>query len=66
MAAQQRLYAARQRGQHPYPVAQPGRSQHNYGLAIDMVSKNNTALGNYWRSIGRTWGGQSDPVHFGA
>ena len=63
--SQKRLYARYQRGAHPYPVAPPGRSQHNYGLAIDLVSRNNSALGAYWISLGGRWGGSKDPVHFG-
>ena len=62
---QKRLYAAYKRGANPYPVAPPGRSMHNYGLAIDMVSSNNAALGAYWESLGGRWGGKRDPVHFG-
>lgn len=62
---QKRLYAEYTAGRHPYPVAPPGRSMHNYGLAIDMVSSNNAALGAYWESLGGRWGGARDPVHFG-
>lgn len=62
---QKRLYALRQAGRHPLPVAPPGRSMHNFGLAIDMVSSNNAALGAYWESLGGRWGGARDPVHFG-
>jgi len=64
MQEQRRLYMRRQRGENPYPVALPGRSFHNYGLAIDMVTKNNAALGRYWQSLGGVWGGSRDPVHF--
>jgi len=62
---QQRLWDARQRGEHPYPVAYPGQSLHNYGLAIDLVCSDPTWLGAVWRN----WGGQwspSDDVHYGA
>lgn len=62
---QQRLYNRYLRGEMPYPVAPPGRSLHNFGLAIDMVSRNNAALGAYWESLGGVWGGKRDPVHFG-
>ena len=65
LSAQARLYAAFQAGHSKYPAAPPGKSQHNYGLAIDMVTKNNAALGQYWRSIGRSWS-PGDDVHFGA
>jgi len=65
ISEQRRLYQRYLRGEMPYPVARPGRSQHNYGLAIDMVSSNNSALGAYWESLGGRWGGTRDPVHFG-
>lgn len=64
LALQARLYEKRQRGEHPFPVALPGCSWHNYGLAVDLVSDNNEFLGAVWRS----WGGQwspNDPVHYG-
>lgn len=63
---QEILWNRRQRGQHPLPVAFPGTSMHNYGLAVDLVSDNNEALGRYWQSLGGVWGGKSDPVHFAA
>ena len=66
IAAQRKLYTRYLRGAHPLPVAPPGRSYHNYGLAVDLVTKNNAALGAWWRSIGGTWGGARDPVHFQA
>lgn len=64
LSEQKRLYDRSIRGDHPYPVAPPGRSQHNYGLAIDMVSTNNDALGRYWNSLGLHWS-PTDAVHFG-
>jgi hypothetical protein len=63
---QETLYLRRQRGEHPLPVAPPGGSMHNYGLAIDLVSDNNEALGRMWQSLGGVWGGKADPVHFAA
>lgn len=62
---QQSLYDRWLRGANPYPVARPGRSLHQYGLAIDMVCDDPDWLGAVWRA----WGGQwspSDAVHFGA
>ena len=47
------------------PVAFPGCSQHNYGLAWDMVTDNQPALGDLWNRVGGRWGGASDPVHYG-
>jgi len=64
LSEQRRLYNRWLRGASPYPAAPPGRSYHNYGLAIDMVSTNNKALGEYWQSLGGVWGGKRDPVHF--
>lgn len=65
-AEQERLYARYLRGEHPLPVAPPGGSMHNYGLAVDLVSDDNAALGNLWRQLGGVWGGEADPVHFAA
>jgi len=68
MAEQQRLYDLRQAGSHPLPVAPPGRSFHNYGLAFDAVVEyppgGQAALGRFWESLGGRWGGDRDPVHF--
>lgn len=66
IAHQQRLYDRYLRGEHPLPVAPPGRSLHNYGLALDLVSENLAGLGEVWQSVGGHWGGGRDPVHFGA
>jgi LAS superfamily LD-carboxypeptidase LdcB len=64
MAEQARLYESYRAGRHPLPVAPPGRSLHNYGLAIDLVSSDNELLSRVWREAGGRWGGQRDPVHF--
>lgn len=67
-ADQARLYAAR--ASNPYPVARPGTSKHERGLAVDMtVSPTSwqTAVGEAWESMGGRWGGRfsrPDPVHF--
>jgi LAS superfamily LD-carboxypeptidase LdcB len=66
LSEQRRLYALYTSGRHRYPVAPPGKSYHNYGLAVDVVTRNNHALGRWWESIGGTWGGARDPVHFQA
>ena len=65
-AHQEKLYAARQAGQWPYPVAPPGCSQHEYGYAWDMVGDAALLreLGAIWKSWGGQWG-ESDPIHFG-
>lgn len=61
---QDELYQRFLRGQHPYPVAAPGRSLHNYGLAIDLVSDDNEWLGRVWEHWGGRYGGKADPIHF--
>lgn len=51
---------------NPYPVARPGRSQHEYGVAVDMVAtprENQAALGTVWNALGLYWS-PSDEVHF--
>lgn len=50
-----------------YPVAQPGRSQHQFGLAADLSTTPKSALqaaGQLWTQLGGFWGGAADPVHF--
>jgi LAS superfamily LD-carboxypeptidase LdcB len=50
-----------------YSVAPPGRSLHEYGLAIDIWSPIPgalEALGEVWQQAGGVWGGAADPVHF--
>jgi len=64
LAKQEDLYRRRQRGEHPLPVAPPGRSMHNYGWAFDLVSDDNNLLGTVWRHYGGIWGGSKDWVHF--
>lgn len=58
------LYQRYLRGHHPLPVAPPGRSKHNYGLAFDMVVTHPEALGRFWEAMGGRWGGSRDPVHY--
>lgn len=62
---QAQLYAQRHR--NPYPVAPPGCSQHEYGIAWDMVTEPYDVLfgaGPVWQSLGGSWGGRVDPIHF--
>lgn len=61
---QARLYEKFLRGETRYPVAPPGHSLHNYGLAIDLVSHDNPWLGEVWQSWGGRWS-SADSVHFG-
>lgn len=65
---QARLYRARQAGQHPYPVAPPGQSKHELGLAWDMIGDAGELrrLGRLWESWGGLWGGEADRIHFEA
>lgn len=66
-AQQTRLYRAYVSGRSALPAAPPGKSKHEYGLAVDIVANSQTGLnwmGKVWRSWGFTWGGAVDPVHF--
>lgn len=50
-----------------YPVATPGKSQHQYGFAVDLVAKpwdRQSVLVSWMKSAGVYWLGASDPVHF--
>src|SRR6267378_1431027 len=63
---QRRPYNRLRAGQAGYPVAPPGQSAHEYGLAFDMVVSPMEALadvGATWQSWGGGWNG-SDAVHF--
>ena len=58
------LYNAFLRGEARYPVAPPGQSFHEYGLAFDYVAPEVQAqLGELWQSVGGTWSPQDD-IHF--
>jgi hypothetical protein len=63
-ARQAELYAARSR--NPYPVAPPGASAHNYGLAVDVTGptpNDREAIRYVFAAIGlRTL--PNDPVHW--
>jgi hypothetical protein len=55
-----------------YNVAKPGTSPHEYGLAVDLVSKQgaealNKMIQDIAKEMGASvkWGGKGDPVHFG-
>jgi hypothetical protein len=63
---QRRLYNRFLAGQAGYPVAPPGQSAHEYGLAFDMVVSPMEALadvGATWQSWGGGWN-PADAVHF--
>lgn len=73
-AEQQALFLKAQRGQNDgLPASPPGQSDHEFGLAFDMVRLQTDPrsdpiladLGEAWQLAGgRWWSG--DPVHFGA
>jgi D-alanyl-D-alanine carboxypeptidase-like protein len=67
LAEQTRLYRQWLSGARPYPVARPGTSAHEYGLAFDLVVSPLAMLGEVgalWQSWGLSYGGERDPVHF--
>lgn len=64
---QERLYARWKAGLSRYPVAVPGTSKHERGLAFDISAHPAVleAAGRAWESIGGRWGGRfNDPIHF--
>lgn len=66
---QSRLYRRFLQGQSKFPVAPPGRSKHEVGLAFDVVARPETlrAAGALWEKWGGRWGGRfNDPIHFEA
>ena len=65
---QRELYARYQRGQSAYPVAVPGTSFHERGLAFDAVV---TGIPDAWINAAAQysnvrWAGNADRVHFAA
>lgn len=61
----EQLELYRNRAKNPYPVAPPGYSKHNYGLAWDMSGDlaDLRSAGAVWKSWGGTWS-ETDPIHF--
>lgn len=54
-------------GKSAFPVAAPGTSNHEFGLAVDMVPDPPERLPEMveiMRSVGFKWAGPSDSVHF--
>lgn len=67
-AQQVALYKSFLAGRSSYPVAPPGSSMHELGLAFDVVTEPYSALaalGALWQKAGFTWNA-SDPIHFEA
>jgi LAS superfamily LD-carboxypeptidase LdcB len=63
---QARLYRRYLAGMNPYPVAPPGTSDHELGLAVDIWAGNDAntiAVGNAWARAGGVWSTR-DIVHF--
>lgn len=64
-AQQEALYRRYQMGLNPFPVAPPGSSLHEHGLAFDMMtSDQGRTAGALWDWYGGQWS-PSDYVHFG-
>jgi len=64
-AQQQALYDRYLKGQNAYPVAVPGTSKHELGLAMDvtMPASVYAAAGALWKSWGGRWS-PADEIHF--
>lgn len=63
-AERQRVLRERwERGESNLYAAKPGESKHQYGLAFDMVTRDNAVLGNLWKRMGGKWW-ESDYPHF--
>jgi len=64
------LRCQREGGRACLPALPPGQSDHEVGMAVDLVvngdyrSPQQAALGALWRSWGGRWPGEADPVHF--
>jgi len=65
-AEQQALYDRYLQGINKYPVARPGTSLHERGLAMDINSYPdvNDQLGAIWNRMGGRWSA-ADKVHYG-
>jgi D-alanyl-D-alanine dipeptidase len=64
-AKQEALYARWLKGQNKYPVAPPGTSKHELGLAMDVTMPEwvYAQLGKLWVSMGGKWN-PADEIHF--
>ena len=66
-AEQQSLFDQFQLGVRSFPVARPGTSRHEFGLAVDMVAVPPSRIQDLvtiMQSVGFQWAGPSDTVHF--
>lgn len=65
-AQQRALYRRYLAGMNPYPVAPPGTSDHEQGLAVDIwagTDERTDLLGRTWVAWGGAWS-VKDRVHF--
>jgi len=58
------LYNRWLQGLQQYPVAPPGTSDHEKGVALDVVSTDTPKLVALLTAAGLSWAGPADPVHF--
>jgi len=73
-ALYERMMRAKNAGEPYLTTLPPGKSLHERGLAVDIARFGVPAAsdpllreaGAVWRALGGTWGGDADPVHFGA
>ena len=63
-AQQAKLYRDYINGVSHYPANKPGSSSHEKGLALDILSTNNSLLVTLLTNIGLVWAGPNDPIHF--
>jgi hypothetical protein len=63
-ATQTKLYKDFLAGASHYPVAPPGTSDHEKGLALDILSTNTNLLVLDLSKVGLYWAGPADPIHF--
>lgn len=64
-AKQAQLYAAYRAGRSKFPAAPPGRSSHEYGLAVDVSSDAPDQVLRFAADVaGLRWFGPGDRVHF--
>lgn len=66
-AEQTVLYNMFLRGNTSFPVARPGTSRHEFGMAVDLVAVPPSRLPelvSIMQSVGFKWAGPSDSVHF--
>jgi len=63
-ASQAKLYRDYLAGTSLYPVAPPGTSDHEKGMALDILSTNTNLLVSDLAQVKLYWAGPMDPIHF--